>query len=429
VGDGWRRLAVVFAAAAVFDVSAWGQMQAFTPIFLRVELGQTPDAVARWTGVLASSMLVLALPLAPLWGALADRYGRKPVILRGFVVSVVAYLITAFAQNVEQVWFARFLLGLTFGTQAVVVAAQADVTPERRIATTLAFIQMMFPIGQALGPLIGGFLIEVIGVRGLFVLNALQSAVACLLVIWLYREPARPPDRAPIGAKVRATFGRIAAVREVRGVFAAVFFLAAGTSLLDPYVPFFLDQLYGGGDSAAFVGLTMSLFGLLAGGLTLVAGRLADRFGRARVFGWSLLGLGGVAVLMAVAVAPAVASAPMFALLQVVRGIPTAGTVGLAFALIVLYVPAAQRASVLVLVPLPRNVAGFLAPLTGAGLAPLGAPAVCLAAAATYLVAWGVMRWSSPPPTSAEPPPEPEPAGVGQPENTTGSQPQSTTEN
>src|SRR5438067_837763 len=81
-----------------------------------------PPEVARWTGLLAAAMLVPALPLAPFWGALADRYGRKPVILRGYLANVLGYLIAAVSPNVEMLVLGRLAFGLGFGTQAVALA-------------------------------------------------------------------------------------------------------------------------------------------------------------------------------------------------------------------------------------------------------------------------------------------------------------------
>ncbi len=377
----WQRLALVFAVAALFDISAAWQMQAFTPLFLRMELGLSPDEVARWTGLLAACQLVLAIPLAPFWGALADRVGRKPIILRGYLVGVASYPISAASQSVEHLVLARLVYSLGFGIVAVTAAAQADVTPEDRIAGALSFIQMTFPVGMALGPLYGGFLVDVLGLRGLFLLNAVQELVAILLVLVFYQDRARR-DRTPLRAKMRATLGRVLTAREVRGVFLTMCLLSAGAALMDPYVPVYLDRLYPR-DPAIFVGVTMSVFGLTAGLLTPVAGRLADRIGRARLLGWSLLDLAGVALAMALA-----PDALSLAALQGLRGVPQAGTVGIVFALVALNVPGRERSAVMALLPLPRNIAGFVAPLLGAALTTLGVPAIFAAAGLAYLGAW-----------------------------------------
>lgn len=389
----WRSLAAVFAGATALDLAAWGQLQAFTPIFLRTELHLAPDEVSRWTGILAALMLAVALPLAPLWGAFADRWGRKPVILRGYAISVIAYLITATAQNVEQLAIARLLWGFSFGTQAVVLAAQADVTPEDRIASAVSFIQMMFPLGTSLGPLYGGFLGATLGLRSIFLLNACQSALAFTLIYWLYQDRT-VRDRSPLGAKVRQTLSSVVRAGELRAIFTTIFLFAVGAAMLDPYVPVYLDRLYVGNGVAAFVGITMSVFGIIAGCLTPVAGRLADTLGRARVFGWSLLALAALATAMALLPTATADPALTLAGLQIVRGIPQAGTIGLAYTLVLLFVPATKRASIMAIVPLPRNVAGFIAPLLAAGLASIGIPAVLLAAAAAYLAAWLMIRLS-----------------------------------
>src|SRR5262249_55173433 len=145
--------------------------------------------------------------------------------------------------NVEMVLLGRLLFGLGLGTQAVMVAAQADITPEERIASAISLIQMMAPIGLALGPLYGGFLVDSLGLRGLFLLNALLDLVALLLVLRLYPD-ATPRDRVALRTKIAGTLGHVARAREVRGVFLTIALLGAGAALMDPYVPVYLDQLY-----------------------------------------------------------------------------------------------------------------------------------------------------------------------------------------
>src|SRR5438094_939316 len=80
----WRCLLGMFALSSLLEVSAWGHIQAFSPLFLGSGLGVPDEDVPRWTGILTAAPLLLAAPLSPFWGVLADRYSRKVVILRCF---------------------------------------------------------------------------------------------------------------------------------------------------------------------------------------------------------------------------------------------------------------------------------------------------------------------------------------------------------
>ena len=112
--SGWIRMTILFAIAGFFEVAAYGQVSAFTPLYLP-RLGIELAAVAFWVGAIASFSNFAGLPFLPFWGALADRHGRKPLIIRSYVAAFVALSLTALAPNVWVFGFARALQSLGLG--------------------------------------------------------------------------------------------------------------------------------------------------------------------------------------------------------------------------------------------------------------------------------------------------------------------------
>src|SRR5437879_1863085 len=96
--SGWVRMTILFAIAGFFEVTAYGQVTAFTPLYLP-RLGIELAAVAFWVGAITSFSNVAGLPFLPFWGALADRYGRKPLIIRSFVAGFVALSLPALSSD------------------------------------------------------------------------------------------------------------------------------------------------------------------------------------------------------------------------------------------------------------------------------------------------------------------------------------------
>src|SRR5437868_7368645 len=96
-GQDWRVPMFVFAGAYLLDQVAWGHMVAFTPLYLRQDLGVPEAQVPIWAGVLAAAPLAVAVPLSPFWGALAERYNRKAVIVRAEYFSCLGYILAALA--------------------------------------------------------------------------------------------------------------------------------------------------------------------------------------------------------------------------------------------------------------------------------------------------------------------------------------------
>src|SRR6266545_730103 len=123
---------LLFAAALFLDLLAWGHLAAFTPLYLRQELGVPAEQVPVWAGVLAAAPLAVAVPFSPFWGVLAERYNRKAVIIRAEYASALGYALAALATGPWQLLLARIAFGFSFGNVAVMLATQSLITPGRR---------------------------------------------------------------------------------------------------------------------------------------------------------------------------------------------------------------------------------------------------------------------------------------------------------
>ncbi len=118
----------------------FGQLNAFVPLYLP-RLGIAPSEVAKWTGAIASVSSAVGLPFLPLWGALADRYARQPVIVRAFVVHLFAAVIMLLAGNV---W--------VFAISFTVLSNSA---PSQVRGRVMSFAYLPVNVGFIMGPAIG----------------------------------------------------------------------------------------------------------------------------------------------------------------------------------------------------------------------------------------------------------------------------------
>ena len=178
----WRALNGLFLTTTILEGLAFGHINAYSPLFLG-ELGLSPSEVSAWTGILYAAMTGVAFPLAPFWGPLAERFSRRLVIVRSQYLEAFSYVILAFAPNVWWVLGARILLGLTFGNVSVVIATRAQLTPRRHVGTAIATVQAAMPIAASIGPPAGAWLIDLIGIRGMFLIDAGMALTAALLVL------------------------------------------------------------------------------------------------------------------------------------------------------------------------------------------------------------------------------------------------------
>ena len=377
---------VVFVVSHGLEVAAWGHVTAFTPLFAERELGVPSGEVARWTGILAAAPLIVAAPISPFWGVLADRFGRKPVILRCFLFSALAYAAAALAQDVWQFLLIRLFQGLTFGTNAVVIAALTDVVPHRRMGLAIGLTQMVFPVGNSIGPLFGSGLIAWIGLRGMFTIDALMSAVAFLMVLLLYEEPARPRETGQTMLQQLGDVSRtVWSLPAIRLTFVLVAIASIGWTLVMPFLPVLIAGVYEGGDPALAIGIILAIFGTVAGTAAPLAGRLTDQFGPTRVVTLNMLGLALMSGGLALAVTPV-----QVVLVMLLGAVPFGASNTAMYAHLARHTPRQHMSAVMSLTPVARNGAMLLGPLIGAAVADLGVRTIFVAALFVYGSAFAV---------------------------------------
>jgi DHA1 family multidrug resistance protein-like MFS transporter len=370
----WRFTAGVFFLAVLLQTAAFGQLTAFTPLYLREVIKLPPEQVPFWTGALAALSLGLAIPMAPWWGVLADRYSHKLFIVRSMAVDAIGYSIASVAGELWHVVALRMVLGFSFGNVGIIFATQSLVTPERRVGTAIGIIQAAMPIGMSLGPLLGGFVVEQVGLRGLFTVNAIVSVTAFVLVVICVREP----DVHGLDTVSRFVLGAPA----IRWNFVIWFLLSYGMMSIDPFIPILIERVYDGPDLPRVIGTVLALYGISTGFATPLVARLGERFGATRWLAMTTPVLAISVLAMALADSLAIVIA-----LQLLRALPQSGIQAVLYTHLAHEVPRELRASVMSLSPLPRNVAGFLAPLTAAIVSSLSLGLVFIVGGLAYLAA------------------------------------------
>ena len=342
------------------------QIFALVPSYLR-EMGVSEADRLTFVGLFSSLIFVVGMPLVPLWGVWADKYSRKAVIVRSALVEAVVFAGVALSTEPWQLALSMLLIGFQLGNTGVMLAGIRDVTPVRRLGTTIAIFGASGPIGFAVGPALAGLLIDGLGwsLPAVFWLSAGLSVGTALLVTFGSREVR--PEVIPTGRVLDLAFGA------VRGVLAdpvvvrifvifGVSFLA--TQMTRPYIPVLVEGLAGTGPGlASAIALVMGTAALVGGVISPLGGVIGDRIGF-RVVLVGALAAGGV-VLVAM---PFVASVPALAGLAVVSGAATATVSAMVFGLLAIDVPPERRSTTLNLVYLPLYAAGIVGPAIGAGV-------------------------------------------------------------
>ena len=195
----WRRNIVAVTAASFMGYTGFTLVMPFLPLFIG-QLGVTDvGEVAMWTGLSLGMTPGLTALLAPAWGRLGDRFGRKIMVERSLVSFVVLFAAMAFVARPWHVLALRAVQGLFAGYGSLSVAMAAESAPRDRMPSAIGAVQTAQRIGPGVGPIIGGVLAGVFGLRSAFLATAGFYAVALVIVHVLYNDRAThapPPDAA-----------------------------------------------------------------------------------------------------------------------------------------------------------------------------------------------------------------------------------------
>jgi DHA1 family multidrug resistance protein-like MFS transporter len=236
----FRKNLFAVTAASFIGFTGFTLVMPFLPLYFQ-ELGVTDvGAIALWSGVSLGATPAVTALMAPFWGRLADRYGRKVMVERSLVSFVIVMAAMAFVTQPWHVFALRLLQGLFAGYGALTLAMAADSAPKDRMAQAIGFVQTAQRLGPALGPLIGGVIAQLAGLRNGFLVTSVFYVAAVLLVQFGYHEPPRRADEAAGG---RVTFRSVLAFQNFLLLMGVIFSLTFIDRSFGPVLPLFVSEL------------------------------------------------------------------------------------------------------------------------------------------------------------------------------------------
>ena len=375
----------VFWTVAMVEGLGVAQIFAFVPVYLH-EMGVPRDERLAFVGLFSSLIFVVGAPLVPLWGVWADKYSRKAVIVRSALVEAVVFGLAAIAREPWQLALAMLLIGFQLGNTGVMLAGIRDVTPARRLGVTIAIFGAASPIGFAIGPALGGLIVDGLGLglSVVFGFSALLSVGTALLVTFGSREIR--PEVVPEGPVLALAFGAVRSVLAdpvVRRIFAIFGLAFLATQMTRPFVPLLVEGIVGIGpglaSAIALVAGTAALVGAL---ISPVGGAVGDRIGFRPVLVVALIG-GSLSLLLM----PLVGGLTPLAIVAMVLATCTASVSAMIFSMLASEVAPERRSVTLNLVYLPLYAAGIVGPAVGGVVVTFGGVAApFLVGSAVFLV-------------------------------------------
>lgn len=284
----WKTNLFVLWTGVFFCSTAFTLVVPFLPIFLHEELNVTRHLEA-WSGLIFAVTFLASALIAPYWGSLADKYGRRPMLLRSGLCLSLLYLLTYLVQNPYQLLAVRLLQGVLAGYVPSAVALVATNTPEKNVGYALGVMSTATAAGTIVGPMIGGFVSHWLGNREAFLFSAGLVAVS-FLVAWFGAKETN----FNINAKRSNVLTDLKeAMQNRKLVTLLVIIMATSTSvmILEPLLTIYVIQL---GAVKGTASLSSGIIFSAVGAATLIAaplwGKLGARIGYEKVLLIGLLG-------------------------------------------------------------------------------------------------------------------------------------------
>lgn len=282
--ESWKVNLISVWLGCFFTGLAISQILPFLPLYV-AQLGVTShEALSMWSGLTFSVTFLISAIVSPMWGSLADRRGRKLMLLRASLGMAVAILLQAFATNVWQLFILRAVMGLTSGYIPNAMALVASQVPRERSGWALSTLSTAQISGVIGGPLLGGFLADHVGLRAVFIITATLLIISFLVTLFLIKEGVRPQSSKTDRLSGKAVFASLPYPGLVISLFFTTMVIQLCNGSISPILALFIKSMTPDSANIAFLaGLIAAVPGISALISAPALGKLGDRIGTHRI--------------------------------------------------------------------------------------------------------------------------------------------------
>lgn len=383
MSSSWQRTLWIVWFAEFVSILGFSIILPILPFYVQ-EMGVTePNAVKFWSGLIYSAHAVTMALIAPVWGAISDRYGRKMMVERAMFGGSLVMALMGLARTPLHLVLLRMLQGLLTGTVTAATTLVASISPRERTGFTLGVLQMGIYVGASLGPLAGGLIADMLGFQAAFWTTAILLLVGGLLVTLLVKESFTPPPPGEKRGGWTKSLGSLLSSRPILSAFGVRLVVRLGSQMMGPILPLFVQSLAAGGLVATLSGTVQGVSAAAGAVGAMLLGRVSDRVGHRTV-------LLTCALASAILYIPQhfIRSIPLLTVLQGGTGLAMGGTLAAFSATLAALAPEGKEGAVYGLDASVVSLANGVAPLLGTSLAiAAGLPAPFLGAAFLFACA------------------------------------------
>jgi len=376
----WKRNLYAIWVAELLAMAGFSTSMPILPFYLQDIGVHDHDLLNFWVGIIQTGAAVSMGLIAPIWGRVADSYGRKMMLLRSMYGGAVVIALMGFVDAPWQLLVLRTIQGLLTGTVGAATVLVAATVPESEQGFGMGLLQTAVFVGASVGPMIGGIIADLIGNRFTFFVTAVMLAIAGIIVTFLVEEEFVPPPRqsGSFWSKVFPDFGLVFRSNILLVLIMVGFVIQIGNAVVNPILPLYVEQLAKSSAMVATIsGLILGIGAFTSAVSAAGIGKISFRLGYGRTLVICMIG----AFVMQIPQAFVTTIGQLF-VLRLLTGFFLGGAVPSVSALIARHTEKSVQGSVYG-INTSMSAAGMaIGPAIGAGVAVgLGYPATFLATA------------------------------------------------
>lgn len=396
--ESWQWNLAALWLAETLTMVAFSFVIPFFPLYLQTLGIRGTVEAAQWAGLITAATAVSMAIVQPIWGSMADRWGRRPMVIRSMLGASLSVFLMGLVVSPEQLLLVRLLQGALSGTVAAANALVATSTPKHRTGFALGVMQMGMFLGGSVGPLLGGLISDNWGFRPAFYTAAALMLIGALIVIAFVREDFARPVSTELRTGVMRESRYLMGIALFPVLFGVVFMIQFGGVIVSPILSLFIAELSRGENAASAAGMVIAATGAASAASALGLGRISDRVGHAVILPICLVGA-------AVTYFPQVFVTEVWQLmlLRMLLGGFLGGLMPAANALVADIVPQEKRGAAFGLMATASALANAIGPLMAAAIVTFWSlRAIFLATTVLYVVtyAWTALGFRRRQPTA-----------------------------
>ena len=289
----WKRtvyISLVCVFCTAFGVS---QLAPILPLYFH-DLGvQTPEAMSLWSGLATGATYIIVCLAAPFWGRVADKKGRKITLIRSSFGMALCNILIAFQTTPEGVVLIRLIQGLVSGFYSASITLIASESPIERTGWALGLLASANLAGSLIGPLLGGYIADTVGIRNDFIIvGTLMGLAGMLATIFIHENYVPQPN--PEKLSIRKLKEQIPEFNSIVALCVASFIYAICIMSLQPVISVYIKGIVPSDtENLAFIaGAVFSAMGIAQLMSSSPLGKLVDKIGPRKVLVVSLIYVG-----------------------------------------------------------------------------------------------------------------------------------------